>query len=62
MDEGFPAYLNLVRQSMSSDGIFLFYTATTIYIWVGSSADPSLIQELFKVNSCQEIDMFFAEH
>ena len=62
MDEGFPAYLNLVRQSMASDGIFLFYTCLNIYIWVGSQADPGFVQDLFNVNSSAEIDMLTAEH
>ena len=39
----------LQRNTLTSDGIYLLYNALAVYILVGQQADPSLIQQLYKV-------------
>lgn len=40
----FPPMETLSRGTLRSDGIFLIYNGISIYIWVGSQADPSYLQ------------------
>ena len=51
----------LQRQSLTSDGIYLIYNAFAVFIFVGSQADPSLIEQLYKVQEFAQINMIFTE-
>jgi hypothetical protein len=49
--ENFPGMLNLVRQSLSSDGLFLVYNTMNVFLWVGTQLDSFYVKELFKVDA-----------
>jgi len=50
-DTEFPEMEMLQRQTLTSDKIYLCFNAQIIAFFVGSQSDPSLISQLFKVNS-----------
>ena len=52
-----PATSNLTSENLTSDGIFLLETGSDLFLWVGSSSNPLIIQSLFGVVSLQGIDM-----
>lgn len=52
-----PSVLNLSADRLSSEGIFLVDNGVEFNIWVGSAADPSLVQALFGTSSFEDVDV-----
>jgi len=52
-----PRVLNLTIDRLTSDGIFLLDNGVDMYLWVGRSSDPALLNSLFGTNSLEGIDM-----
>lgn len=51
----------LQRQTLRTDGIYLCYDASEVYIFVGRQADPSLLQLIFRTGNFQEINIQVTE-
>ncbi len=51
-----PSVLNLSADRLSSEGIFLVDNGVDFYVWVGSDADPALLQALFGTSSLADVD------
>jgi len=56
-----PDMLNLTRESMSQDGIYLLEDGDAVMIWVGSAAEPMVLQAIFGAQSFNELDSTSAE-
>ena len=52
-----PQVVNLTCERLLSDGIFLLDNGVLMSLWVGSSADPDILESLFGVRSLDAIDM-----
>ena len=52
-----PKALNLTVDRLSSNGIFLLDNSIDMFLWVGRSSDPALLNSLFGTNSLEGIDM-----
>ena len=52
-----PKVKNLTVDRLSSNGIFLLDNGMEMYLWVGRSSDPSILNSLFGTNSLEGIDM-----
>ncbi len=52
-----PPVVNLSIERLTSDGIFLLDNGVDMYLWVGRSADPGIVNALFGVESLENIDM-----
>merc|ERR1711935_1254642 len=52
-----PATSNLTSENLTSDGIFLLETGSDLFMWIGSAANPLIIQSLFGVQTLQGADM-----
>ena len=51
----------LQRETLLPDQIYLCYNAMNVFIFVGQGADPSLIQEIYKVDDFSQINMVLTE-
>eukprot|EP00970_Alexandrium_tamarense_P007425 scaffold1361_cov269-Alexandrium_tamarense.AAC.5 len=52
-----PRVLNLTIDRLASNGIFLLDNGVDMFLWVGRSSDPALLNSLFGTNSLEGIDM-----
>jgi protein transport protein SEC24 len=52
-----PRVLNLTVDRLSSNGIFLLDNGVDMYLWVGRSSDPAILNSLFGINSLEGVDM-----
>jgi protein transport protein SEC24 len=52
-----PTSVNLSIDNLTSDGIFLLDNGIDMNLWVGRSADPSLLEDLFGTSSLEGVDM-----
>ena len=52
-----PKVLNLTVDRLASNGIFLLDNGLDMFLWVGRSSDPSILNSLFGTNSLEGIDM-----
>lgn len=50
-----PQAVNLSCERLTNDGIFLLDNGIQMSLWVGSAANPSILQSLFDTSSLQEI-------
>jgi len=59
-DEGgkirLPSMMNLTVERLSSEGIYCLENGADAFLWVGRQADPSVVQELFGVDSLEGVD------
>jgi protein transport protein SEC24 len=51
-----PTAQALTIDTLSSDGIFLLDNGVDMHVWVGRSADPSVLQSLFGASSLENVD------
>lgn len=51
-----PPVINLSIERLASDGIFLLEDSLALYIWVGRSAPPALLDSLFGVQTMDGVD------
>lgn len=51
-----PEVVNLSVDRLSSNGVFLLDNGVEMYLWVGRSADMSVVSSLFGVHSLDDID------
>lgn len=51
-----PPVINLSIERLQCDGVFLLDDALNLYLWVGRSAPPELLQSLFGVPSMEGVD------
>lgn len=56
-----PEMLNLTRESMTQDGVFLLEDGETILMWVGSAVDPNFLQAVFGIGSFDQLESTAAE-
>ena len=52
-----PQVVNLTCERLSSDGIFLLDNGMQMTLWIGSGANPNLLNSLFGVSSLENVDM-----
>lgn len=52
-----PVILNLSHERLVSDGIFLLENGYDLYMWIGRSVNPAILDTLFGVASLDNIDM-----
>lgn len=52
-----PRSLNLTIDRLASNGIFLLDNGVEMFLWVGRSANPAILNSLFGTNSLEGIDM-----
>ena len=52
-----PATSNLTTENLTSDGIFLLETGSDLFMWIGSAANPLILQSLFGATSLHGVDM-----
>lgn len=52
-----PRSLNLTIDRLASNGIFLLDNGIEMFLWVGRSASPAILNSLFGTNSLEGIDM-----
>ena len=53
--------MGLNYESISHEGVFMLNDGFDIYIWVGSQADPSVLDSLFNISSFEEIKTHLLE-
>ncbi|GMF42993.1 unnamed protein product [Phytophthora fragariaefolia] len=51
-----PPVINLSIERLQCDGVFLLDDTLSLYLWVGRSAPPELLQSLFGVPSMEGVD------
>jgi len=56
-----PDLLNLTKESMAQDGIYLLENGEVMLIWIGRAADPNFLQAVFGNGNIDEIDTAQAE-
>jgi len=52
-----PKVLNLTVERLTSNGIFLLDDGVDMFLWVGRSSDPAILNSLFGANSLEGVDM-----
>ena len=52
-----PRVLNLTVDRLASNGIFLLDNGVDMFLWVGRSSDPAILNSLFGTNSLEGVDM-----
>eukprot|EP00548_Thalassiothrix_antarctica_P010698 CAMPEP_0194158908 /NCGR_PEP_ID=MMETSP0152-20130528/77537_1 /TAXON_ID=1049557 /ORGANISM="Thalassiothrix antarctica, Strain L6-D1" /LENGTH=1308 /DNA_ID=CAMNT_0038868423 /DNA_START=117 /DNA_END=4043 /DNA_ORIENTATION=- len=52
-----PQAVNLSCERLTNDGIFLLDNGVQMNLWVGSAADPSVLNSLFNITSFENVDM-----
>jgi len=52
-----PRVLNLTIDRLASNGIFLLDNGLDMFLWVGRSSDPAILNSLFGTNSLENVDM-----
>jgi protein transport protein SEC24 len=52
-----PQAVNLSCERLTPDGIFLLDNGLQMNVWVGSQANPSLLNSLFGISSFENVDM-----
>ncbi len=52
-----PRLLNLTVDRLASNGIFLLDNGVDMFLWVGRSSDPAILNSLFGINSLEGVDM-----
>ncbi|KAI2507452.1 Sec23/Sec24 zinc finger [Fragilaria crotonensis] len=52
-----PQVVNLTCERLRPDGIFLLDNGVVMNLWVGSSADPHILESIFGVRSLGNVDM-----
>jgi protein transport protein SEC24 len=52
-----PRVLNLTVDRLASNGIFLLDNGLDMFLWVGRSSDPGILNSLFGTNSLEGVDM-----
>lgn len=53
--ESLPPLLNLSRSCLDSTGVYVLFNTFNVYLWVGSAVDSFFLEQLFNVQSLQEI-------
>ena len=56
-----PDLLNLTKESMAQDGIYLLENGEVMMIWIGRAADTNFLQAVFGNGNIDEIDTTQAE-
>jgi protein transport protein SEC24 len=56
-----PDMLNLTKDSLTQDGIYLLEDGEVILIWIGRAADPNTLQAVFGNGSIDQLDTSAAE-
>lgn len=56
-----PDSLNLTKDSMTQDGIYLLEDGEAMLIWIGRAADPNMLQAVFGNGNIDELDTNAAE-
>lgn len=56
-----PDQLNLTKDSMTQDGIYLLEDGETMLVWIGRAADPNTLQQVFGNGNIDELDTNDAE-
>ncbi|POM72159.1 Putative vesicle coat complex COPII subunit SEC24/subunit SFB2 [Phytophthora palmivora] len=51
-----PPVINLSIERLQCDGVFLLDDTLSLYLWVGRSAPPELLESLFGVPSMEGVD------
>ena len=52
-----PEVRNLTVDRLTSNGIYLLDNGVDMFLWVGRSSDPSILNSLFGTNSLEGVDM-----
>lgn len=52
-----PRVLDLTIDRLASNGIFLLDNGLDMFLWVGRSSDPAILNSLFGTNSLEGVDM-----
>lgn len=52
-----PRVLNLTIDRLASNGVFLLDNGIDMFLWVGRSSDPAILNSLFGTNSLEGVDM-----
>lgn len=52
-----PATCNLTSENLTPDGVFLMETGSDLFMWIGSQANPLVMNNLFGVPSLTGVDM-----
>lgn len=52
-----PAILNLSYERLSSNGIFLLENGYELFMWIGRSVNPAILNTLFNLPSLENTDM-----
>lgn len=52
-----PRAVNLTVNSLTSNGIFLLDNGLDMFLWVGRSSDPAILNSLFGTNSLEGVNM-----
>merc|ERR1712217_771944 len=56
-----PDMLNLTRESMSMDGVYLLEDGDTMHMWIGKAVDAAFLQAVFGAPSFEQMDSVQAE-
>lgn len=51
-----PPVINLSIERLQCDGVFLLDDTLSLYLWVGRSAPPELLESLFGIPSMEGVD------
>eukprot|EP00596_Hydrurales_sp_CCMP1899_P006133 CAMPEP_0119044080 /NCGR_PEP_ID=MMETSP1177-20130426/28383_1 /TAXON_ID=2985 /ORGANISM="Ochromonas sp, Strain CCMP1899" /LENGTH=207 /DNA_ID=CAMNT_0007013527 /DNA_START=1 /DNA_END=624 /DNA_ORIENTATION=+ len=52
-----PSILNLSHERLSSDGIFLMENGYDLFLWIGRTVSPAIINTLFGISTLEGADM-----
>jgi protein transport protein SEC24 len=52
-----PALLNLTSERLATDGIFLLENGYELFMWIGRSVNPAIIDTLFGTSTLEGVDM-----
>ena len=52
-----PTTCNLTSENLTADGVFLMETGSDLFLWIGSQANPMVMNNLFGVPSLAGMDM-----
>ena len=52
-----PAILNLSHERLTTDGMFLLENGYDLFLWIGRSVNPAILDTLFGVSSLENVDI-----
>lgn len=52
-----PTPIRCIYERLKDDGIYLLENGLVMYLWIGTNADPTIVQNLFGVSAIQQLNV-----